>query len=152
MMLREQSHEREKYVCCHTKCGVHMVFKFQEGMRGIFIIIKSYLTTFDSIFLRQRLLETCKAIADFAIFSRFGWHRRGDPLKSKKDIFSQDAILGWESLLYLGSVQYFEFFLGFYSLNIPFSLIILSQIWQQAEVSCAISGLYNLCFKYFLLI
>ena len=24
----------------------------------------------------------------------------------------------------------------------------LSQIWQQAEVSCAISGLYNLCFEY----
>ena len=34
--------------------------------------------------LRQRLLEVCKATADFAIFFRFGWHRRGDSLRSKK--------------------------------------------------------------------
>ena len=27
--------------------------------------------------LRQRLLEICKATADFALFSGFGWHRRG---------------------------------------------------------------------------
>ena len=44
--------------------------------------------------LRQRLLETCKAIADFAIFARFGWHRREDPLKSKKNILSKLAIFG----------------------------------------------------------
>ena len=25
----------------------------------------------------------CQASADFAVFSEFGWHRRGDPLKSK---------------------------------------------------------------------
>ena len=111
MMLREQSHEREKYVCCHTKCGVHMVFKFQEGMRGIFIIIKSYLTTFDSIFLRQRLLETCKAIADFAIFSGFGWHRRGGPFEVQKKFFCPKLLFcGWENVLSLDSVQYFEFF------------------------------------------
>ena len=35
-----------------------------------------------------------------------------------------------------------------FSLKIYFSLTKLSQIWQQAEVSCAILGLYNLCFKY----
>ena len=44
--------------------------------------------------LRQRLLETCKATADFAIFSGFGWHRRGDPLKSKKIILAKVAIFG----------------------------------------------------------
>ena len=96
--------------------------------------------------LRQRLLETCKATADFAIFSGFGWHRRGDPLKSEKNILSKVAILGWENSLSLDLVKYFEFSRCF-SLKIYLSLIRLSQIWQQAEVSCAISGLYNLCFK-----
>ena len=61
--------------------------------------------------LRQRLLEMCKATADFAIFSRFGWHRRGDPLKSKKNCFVQSCYF-WEGkffCLYTYSVQNFEF-------------------------------------------
>ena len=56
--------------------------------------------------LRQRLLETCKATADFAIFTGFGWHRKGDPLKSKKIIFAKV-----QNFLSLDLVQYFEFFL-----------------------------------------
>ena len=47
-----------------------------------------------TIKLRQRLLETCKTIADFAIFSGFGWHRKGDPLKSEKNILAKVAIFG----------------------------------------------------------
>ena len=46
------------------------------------------------LILRQRLIETCKATADFAIFSGFGWHRRGDPLKSKKINLFKVAIFG----------------------------------------------------------
>ena len=26
----------------------------------------------------------CQASADFAVFSNFGWHRRGDPLRFKE--------------------------------------------------------------------
>ena len=48
----------------------------------------------DVLYLRQRLSETCKATTDFAKFSGFGWHRRGDPLKSKKTILSKVAIFG----------------------------------------------------------
>ena len=49
--------------------------------------------------LRHRLLETCKATAVFALFSGFGWHRRGDPLKSKKNSFVQSCSF-WEEKIF----------------------------------------------------
>ena len=96
--------------------------------------------------MRQRLLETCNATADFAIFSGFGWHRRGDPLKSKK-YFVQSCYFWEKKIFCLKSRSKILNFSRCFSLKIFFSLIRLSQIWQQVEVSCAISGLYNLCFK-----
>ena len=68
--------------------------------------------------LRQRLLETCKATADFALFSGFGWHRRGDPLKSKKFFCPKLLFLGGENFLSLDSIQNFEFFQVFYLKNV----------------------------------
>ena len=52
----------------------------------------------------------CKATADFALFSGFGWDRRGDPLKSKKTFSPKLLFLGRENFLSLDSVQNFEFF------------------------------------------
>ena len=55
---------------------------------------KSFKIKIFLVKLETEIIRACKATADFAIFTGFGWHRRGDPLKSEKIIFAKVAIFG----------------------------------------------------------
>ena len=55
---------------------------------------KSFKIKIFLVKLETEIIRACKATADFAIFTRFGWHRRGDSLKSKKIFCSKLLFFG----------------------------------------------------------